>query len=98
MNPRQRGVRLSRANGELSRNPVRSSQLRERVETKADECKPVGWILSPIEAPRNHNIAPTTIDKELHMWYNDNIRHSQVEVQQWNGEKSYMKTLKQIIV
>ena len=90
-------MRLSRANGELSKNPVRSSQSRERVETKADECKPVGWILSPIEAPRNHNTAPITIDKELHMWYNDNIRHSQVEVQQWNGEKSYMKTLKQII-
>lgn len=98
MNPRKRGVRLSRANGELSKNPVRSSQSRERVETKADECKPVGWILSPIEAPRNHNITPTAIDKELHMWYNDNIRYSQVEVQQWNGEKSYMKTLKQIIV
>ena len=98
MNPRKRGVRLSRANGELSKNPVRSSQSRERVETKADECNPVGWILSPIEAPRNHNIVPIIIDKELHMWYNDNIRYSQVEVQQWNGEKSYMKTLKQIIV
>ena len=77
---------------------MRSSRTRERVETRCDECSTVGWILSPIEAPRNHNIAPTTIDKELHMWYNDNIRHSQVEVQQWNGEKSYMKILKQIIV
>lgn len=77
---------------------MRSSQTRERVETRCDECSTVGWILSPIEAPRNHNITPTTIDKELHMWYNDNIRHSQVEVQQWNGEKSYMKILKQIIV
>ena len=91
-------MRLSRANGELSRNPVRSSQTRERVETRCDECSTVGWILSPIEAPRNHNIVPIIIDKELHMWYNDNIRYSQVEVQQWNGEKSYMKTLKQIIV
>ena len=65
MNPRKRGVRLSRANGELSKNPVRSSQSRERVETKADECKPVGWILSPIEAPRNHNIVPIIIDRTL---------------------------------
>ena len=64
MNPRKRGVRLSRANGELSKNPVRSSQLRERVETKADECKPVGWILSPIEAPRNHKLVDDIVQGE----------------------------------
>lgn len=29
-----------------------------------DECSPVGWSLSPIEAPRNHNIISETIGLE----------------------------------
>ena len=30
------------------------SFLQEGVETRGDECNPVGWILSPVEVPCNY--------------------------------------------
>lgn len=41
------------ANGEEKRTPCQASK-EEGVETKGDECSPVGWILSPFQAHRNY--------------------------------------------